>query len=203
MGLKLMIYDRTCTHTGRLPVGLTHSWVVGARVYAATGSLHGASGASTWEEALGWLGEADEPIDEIQFWGHGHWGMALIDRRPLDVSALARGHAWRPALERIRERMAPDALWWFRTCDTLGSARGHDFARRWSDFFERPVAGFTHIIGPWQSGLHRLQPGEQPHWDPTEGLAAGTAESPERSTWSWPGRPNTIHCLRSDVPAGW
>jgi len=203
MGMKLMIYDRTCTRTGAMPVGLTHAWASGARAYGALGNLDAWTGVADWDEALAWLGRSPGPIDEIQFWGHGNWGLARIDHHPLDVSALRPGHASHAALEGVRERMSPQALWWFRTCDTLGSARGHDFARRWTDFFERPVAGHTHIIGPWQSGLHRLEPGQRPHWDAAEGLERGTPERPERSMWSGPGRPHTIHCLQSQVPAGW
>ena len=203
MGVKWMIYDQTCTRTGRAPLGLTHSWMAGARVYGALGRLHAWRGVSSWEDALAWLAEGDEPLDEIQFWGHGNWGLVRIDGQRLDVAALVSGHPLHAGLERVRERMSPGGQWWFRTCDTLGSARGHDFARRWTDFFARPVAGHTHVIGPWQSGLHRLQPGASPHWDAMEGVAQGTAEAPRRSTWSAPGRPNTIHCLRSRVPDGW
>ena len=203
MGVRLMIYDRTCTSTGRWPVGLTHSWVAGGRLYGALGRLDAWQGVSSWEEALAWLVRGQTPLDEIQFWGHGNWGLVRIDHRPLDASALARGHRLRPALEAVRERLAPGAQWWFRTCDTLGSVRGHDFARRWTDFFGVPVAGHTHIIGPWQSGLHRLVPGKVPHWDAAEGIAEGTPEAPRRSTWSGPGRPHTIHCLQGHVPEGW
>jgi len=198
-----MIYDRSCTRSGRWPLGLTHSWQVGGRLYGLRGLLDDWAGVGSWDEALDWLGTRREALDEVQFWGHGNWGVARIDRHPLDASALRPGHRLRPALERVRERMAPGALWWFRTCDTLGSARGHDFARRWTDFFARPVAGHTHIIGPWQSGLHRLAPGERPHWAAAEGVSRGTAEAPEASTWSAPGRPNTIHCLQGEIPAGW
>lgn len=203
MGLKLMIYDRTCTRSGRLPIGLTHSWVAGALLYRAAGNLDAWSGASSWAEALAWLGRGVDPIDEIQFWGHGNWGLARIAGDTLNADALKPGHPHHGALERIRDRMAPTSQWWFRTCDTLGSDRGHDFARRWTDFFGQPIAGFTHIIGPWQSGLHRLHPGATPHWDASEGIAEGSAAAPRRSTWSKPGMVNTISCLHSHVPEGW
>jgi len=197
-----MIYDRTCT--GR-PVGLTHSWIVGGLLYGGLGRLDAWSGASTWMEALDWLGrfQPDRTIGEIQYWGHGNWGHARIDKEKLDVDALAEGHPLRPSLERIRERMAPEAGWWFRTCDTFGSTRGQTFARRWTDFFGRPAAGFTHVIGPWQSGLHRLRPGHEPHWSPSEGLSAGTPDAPGKSTWSRPWLPNTISCMSGTVPRGW
>lgn len=201
--LSLMIYDRTCTRTGRLPVGLSHSWVWGGRLYGALGRFDAWKGVASWEEGLGWLAQQDAPIRSIQYWGHGNWGTARVADDRLDVRSLQPGHAHRRHLDAIRERLVPGDGWWFRTCDTLGAARGHDFARRWTDFFGTPVSGHTFIIGAWQSGLHRLSPGAAPHWSDTEGLSAGTADTPRASTWSRPGRPNTIHCLQSAIPVGW
>src|SRR5688572_22448286 len=125
--LRLMIYDRTCTTAKvkglRAPFGLTHSWIAGGRLYGALRRIDAHTGVASWAEALEWLGtvEPDRPISEIQFWGHGQRGRVKIDAESLDASALAPGHPLRPALERIRERLAPDALWWFRTCDTFGA----------------------------------------------------------------------------------
>ncbi|MCB9694153.1 MAG: hypothetical protein H6736_20275 [Alphaproteobacteria bacterium] len=197
-----MLFDRTCTHTRRVPLGLTHAWLVGGRLYGGLRRFDAWHGVSSWEEGLRWLSSHDR-LDEVQYWGHGNWGLARVDRDVLDRSALEPGHALHPLLREVRERMAPGAPWWFRTCDTLGSARGHAFARAWTDFFERPVAGHTHIIGVWQSGLHQLAPGALPHWSESEGIREGTPDAPTRSTWSHPGAPNTIHLLNGVVPAGW
>jgi hypothetical protein len=93
-------------------------------------------------------------------------------------------------------------LWWFRTCETFGCEAGHDFARRWTRFFGCRAASHTYIIGPWQSGLHILEPGQSPDWPLDEGLAEGTPDSPEKALWSTPGKPNTIFCLTSRLPDG-
>lgn len=200
--MRLMLFDRTCTRTGRVPIGLSHSWWVGSHVYRALGQLDRSHGVASWSEGLDWLLE-HERIDEIQYWGHGNWGLARVDGDMLDRAALQGGHPLHARLEAIRERMAPGAQWWFRTCDTLGSQRGHDFGMAWSDFFGRPVAGHTHIIGPVQSGLHKLEPGNRPHWSPLEGIREGTAEAPKQSAWSTLSAPNTIHMLQGSVPEGW
>ncbi|MCA9492442.1 MAG: hypothetical protein KC621_21060, partial [Myxococcales bacterium] len=88
--MKLLIYDRTCLRSG-----LTACWVAGAALYAGIGRIDAARGAASWSEALGWLTTVrpEAPIDEIQYWGHGRWGRALIDQDVLDGSALLRGHA--------------------------------------------------------------------------------------------------------------
>jgi hypothetical protein len=202
--LRLMIYDETCNGRGVLP-GLTQSWIAGALLYRGLGRLDAAHGARSWDEALAWLAghEPGHEIGEIQYWGHGKWGQLYIAREILDVSALSTTSPLRPRLDAIRARMAPGASWWFRTCETFGARTGHEFAMAWTDFFERPAAGHTFIIGPWQSGLHSLAPGEVPTWDEAEGIEAGTARAPEKALWSGPGRPNTITCLGGRVPAGW
>jgi len=199
-----MIYDQTCRgQDGRLP--LSYAWQAGRGLYGGLGRLDAGQGVSSWAEALMWLGVVapDRQIAEIQFWGHGNWGCALVDRQPLDARALRAGHPLHAGLARVRERLAPEALWWFRTCETLGAAPGQGFARRWTDFFGGRVAGHTHIIGVWQSGLHSLTAGEVPRWSAAEGLATGTPQKPEKALGAAPWRPNTISFLHGTVPAGW
>lgn len=204
--LRLMIYDRTCTGP-RLRPGLSHAWRSGGVLYGPVlRRLHASFGARTWEEALGWLArvEPGRRISEVQFWGHGKWGRALIDRQSLDSSALMPGHPLHRDLAAIRERLAgPEALWWFRTCETFGAQPGHDWARRLTDFLGCRAAGHTYIIGVWQSGLHSLRPGETPGWSVTEGLKAGTIAAPTEALWSRRREPNTIHFLSGRVPAGY
>jgi hypothetical protein len=147
--LKLMLFDRTCKGRGPMP-GLSNVWGAGRHLYRALGRLDASYGASTWADALDWLADVSpgRPIAEIQFWGHGHWGNALIDRESLDVRALERGHEHHDRLVRVRERFLPGdrGLWWFRTCETFGTSAGHDFARRWSRFFGCRAAGHTYVI---------------------------------------------------------
>src|SRR5437016_566767 len=125
-------------------------------MYRALGRLDAAMGSASWEHAFGWIEDQRDAIDELQFWGHGKWGCALIARDALDARALSNAHAMHRRLEALRERLAPNALVWFRTCETFGAARGIDFARRLSDFLGARVAGHTFVIGFHQSGLHGL-----------------------------------------------
>lgn len=103
----------------------------------------------------------------------------------------------------LREKLAPDALIWFRTCETFGARAGIALAERLADFTGARVAGHTHIIGFHQSGLHGLSPGQRADWTEDEGLLEGTPGSPRRARRSAPWRANTITCLANTVPARW
>jgi hypothetical protein len=202
--LRLLVFDRTPS-AGRPLVG---AWRAGSVLYRALGRVDAAFGAATWDEALAWLGthEASRPIAEVQYWGHGKWGSVLVDRAPLDAASLAPGHPHRAPLERLRERLAPGALVWLRTCEAFGARAGHDFARRLSDFVasrEARVAGHTFVIGALQSGLHGLMPGAAPDWSEDEGLAEGTPEAPTRAHTSVPSAPRTLTCFDGEVPQDW
>ncbi len=197
--LRLVVYD--ATQAARPPRWLGQSWRVGARLYRLRGAIDDSLGAGTFEGAFTWLERVKEPIAELQFWGHGKWGRALIAKQSWDRTALGVTHPLRRGLEALRERLAPDALIWFRTCETLGALAGRDFARALGDFTGARVAGHTFEIGFFQSGLHALAPGAVPSWDANEGLARGTAESPILALPSRPDAPNTITCLTSRLPA--
>jgi hypothetical protein len=198
--LRLMVFDKTCQ-------GLTASWWMGARLYGALGRFDAWCGAARWDEALDWLAQVSQgvPIAEIQYWGHGNWGCALMNRVRLDASALEPGHPLSPRLRAVRERLAPggEALWWFRTCETFGAPEGHQFARAWTRFFGCRAAGHTYVIHPLQSGLHSLRCGEEPRWPQDEGLAYDQ-EGRRRKTalWSTPSAPNTITCFHGEIPEG-
>ena len=199
-----MIYDETCRGRGARP-GLTHSWVAGGALYRALGRLDGHRGVSSWDEAFSWLATVDpgRPIGEIQYWGHGKWGAALVDNDVFDEHALCRGHPLFEALCRVRDRMVENhGLFWFRTCETFGAERGLAFARALTHFLGCRAAGHTYIIGPLQSGLHSLHPGREPHWSSEEGLLEGSPREPRRARWSSFDAPNTITCLHGAVPAG-
>lgn len=205
-GLRLMVYDRTCV--GRLaPVGLSTAWRSGSVLYRGLGRLDAAFGASSWDEALGWLAtvEPSRPIAEIQYWGHGRWGRVLVAEDALDASALEPGHRLFARLAAVRERLVPggEALLWLRTCEAFGANAGRDFAARLADGLGARVAGHTFIIGAVQSGLHGLRPGHAPKWSAHEGLAEGTPERPLRAYGSALGRPRTITCLSGEVPLDW
>ena len=203
MGSRLLVYDRTCTGGPGGVFGLSTAWSAGASLYRSLGRLDDTRGVASWEEALAWLGDREDPISEVQYWGHGHWGSALAGSEVLDARALANGHPLRRGLDALRARLSPGALLWFRTCETFGAARGIDFARRLSDHLGARVAGHTFIIGFHQSGLHALAPGGVPDWSADEGLAEGSPEEPRRARWSSPFAPRTITCLAGRVPDGW
>jgi hypothetical protein len=193
--LRLVLFDKTERH--HYP-WLSYPWSAGAILYRAMGWIDGAFGASSWEEGLQWLVDVERkrPIGEIQYWGHGKWGRLYLNGRELDMRALEPGNSLYPYLEKIRTRLSgQEARWWFRCCETFGARPGHQFARAWSAFFNCHVAGHTFIIGFFQSGLHILEPGAEPSWPDTEGLAEGTPECPLRAHSSMPGKPHTITCM--------
>jgi len=201
--LRLVIYDRTCKGPGPGP-GLSHGWFLGSALYRLTGRIDRFRAVSGWREALEWLASFAPglEIQEVQFWGHGKWGCALIGREPLDETALEPGHPLHAPLHRIRDRMSHDSLWWFRTCETFGAAPGHRFAKAWANFFGCRAAGHTYVIGPLQSGLHTLMPGEEPDWPLEEGLRRGTdvRRPTGQALISAPWSPNTITCLETSIP---
>jgi hypothetical protein len=199
----LIVYDKSCV--GRFGVGLSRVWSAGRHLYAALGRSDGARGVLGFDEAFAWLAERarDEPISEVQFWAHGKWGRLHLQQESFDRGAFVPGHRLHAGVSALRERLAPGALVWFRSCETFGATEGHDFARALADFFGCRAAGHTFIIGYWQSGLHQLDPGQTPHWPADEGLALGSPDRPERAAWSSIRAPNTISCWTGRVPAGW
>jgi hypothetical protein len=197
---RLIVFDRTCI---RERGGLSPAWWLGSKLYRGLGRIDATFGATSWAEALFWLGSRREAIAEVQFWGHGKWGCALIGGDVLDASSLRDGHALRKALDGLRERLAPNALFWFRTCETLGASRGIDFGERFSSFLGARVAGHTFVIGVHQSGLHGLSPGVRANWSAEEGIAEGTPDEPRRAKRSTPLAPRTITCLDGRVPEAW
>jgi uncharacterized protein DUF4347 len=194
--IRLLVFDRTAP-------ALRHAWRTGAVLYRRLGRIDAAFGATSWDEALSWLAQAREPIGEIQYWGHGRWGRALVAGDALDASALRPGHRLNAGLQGLRERLAPDALVWLRTCEAFGANAGHEFAMRLADWLGARVAGHTFVIGVMQSGLHGLLPGHAPDWPAEEGLAEGTPASPVRARGSAPRQPRTITCFDGRVPSGW
>src|SRR5512140_2188141 len=188
--MRLVIYDRTCAP------GLSTAWAAGSVLYRGLGRIDAARGVASWDEALAWIGAQREPIEELQYWGHGKWGCALVDRDVLDAGALER-------LAPLRERLAPDALVWFRTCETFGARAGSEFAARLADYLGARVAGHTFVISVQQSGLHGRVPGARADWSPDEGLAEGAPDAPRRAKPSRPWEPRTVTCFAGAVPPAW
>jgi hypothetical protein len=193
--LRLMIYDTSDRR------GLSHSWFIGGALYQALRRLDDCAGFDNWFDALTWISQkaAKErrKISQIQYWGHGWRGMVSMNGMALRADAFQHP-VWSKLLSEIRWHLAPDALIWFRTCGTFGGAAGHEFARAWTTGMNCRVAAHTHLIGPFQSGLHSLTPRTPPYWPQEEGVEAGS-----RMAQSSPWRPNTITCLHGTLPEGW
>lgn len=194
--MRYLVYDKT-------DGALSFTWARGAQLYRSLRRIDAYVGVASWHEAFAWLAAQPGPIDELQYWGHGKWGCAMVDDDALDTRALEPAHRKHRELEGLRAQLAPDALIWFRTCETFGATAGLDFAARFSDWTGARVAGHTHVIGFHQSGLHALAPGITPDWSPEEGLLRGTIDAPERARRSAPWRPHTITCFANQVPADW
>ena len=163
-----------------------------------------AHGACSFGDAFAWLSQhaREQQIAELQFWGHGRWGRLFIDGESIDRGLLSPSHEHHAGFLRLRERLAPGALLWLRTCETFGASAGQDFAAALADASGARVAGHTFVIGFFQSGLHCLGPGMRPSWSASEGLARGTASTPELSLPSGPSEPNTVTCLSGRIPDG-
>jgi hypothetical protein len=192
--MKLLIFDKT----DRL---LSMAWRSGAQLYRRLGRVDATLGVASWAEAFAWIASHHEPIDELQYWGHGKWGAAMVARS--DVWNAHPDAALERALDGFRDQLAPDALIWFRTCETFGARAGIDFAERLADRMNARVAGHTHVIGFHQSGLHALSPGIAADWSDAEGLLQGTPDSPERARRSAPWHARTITCFADHIPAEW
>jgi hypothetical protein len=196
--LRLMLYDRTCRGRGPL-LGLSHAWSFGGVLYKLLGRIDAWYGAATWAEGLDWLiaASAQRPIAEIQFWGHGEWGGLWIEEELLTATALEPGNAMHERLVTLKSRLAGrDSLWWFRSCDVFGTDAGHDFARKWTRFFDCRAAGHTYTINFLQSGLHELAPGDEPDWPEDEGVVKGLTHASESKLFA----PRTITCLHNSIP---
>ncbi len=202
-GLRLIVYD--ATQRRRKPAALGLSWQYGSYLYRALERSDAAYGARSFADAFAWLARHDRsrPIRELQFWGHGKWGRVFIDAESIDRRVLDEGQPHHAGFRAFRERLSPDALVWFRTCETLGATAGRDFAAALGDATGARVAGHTFVIGFFQSGLHSLRPGYAPHWSATEGLASGTADAPRAALASGPHEPSTITCLHGAIPDGY
>jgi hypothetical protein len=100
-------------------------------------------------------------------------------------------------LEHIQQLPALGTLW-FRTCSTFQGAAGQSFAEAVSRHTGARVAAHTFIIGPWQSGLRTLRPGQAPTWSRDEGR-----DKDGRALWSGPLQPRTVTCLHASIPKGW
>lgn len=194
-GVRVLVFDRRAG-------ALSMVWSAGAKLYRARGLIDRALGASSWQEALDFVATwaPEQALAEVQFWGHGKWGDARIGDERFDVQTLRRADPHAAALSAIARRVEPGSLFWFRTCETLGAVPGQHFAASLADRLGCRVAGHTYIIDALQSGLHALDPGRVPDWEPSEGVLTGTPERPLTALRSTAKAPRTITCFEGVLP---
>jgi len=187
-----------------LPVGLTHTWTAGGRLFRALNRIDFCQGFDNWYEAWMWLANVcpEEKISEIRYWGHGGPGRVWMGNESLGPYAPVTSK-YKSLISRVQKRLTDDALIWFRTCSTFGADAGRVFAQNWAMNMNCRVAGHTHAIGFLQAGLHSLKPGDEPYWIYDEGIEQGTAEKPKKMSGSWLSSPNLITCLHGEIPNDW
>ena len=121
----------------------------------------------------------------IQYWGHGAPGKVTCGSDDNAVKLLDEFYPYVDAA----------TVFWFRTCETFQGKKGKDFARLASSRLHCFVAGYTHKIWLWQSGLHvvagsALDGYPRTDWDDGEGVGK----------WSAPWIKNTNLAATVDFP---
>ena len=200
-GLDLLLPAEMRESDFDLPLGLTHSWMAGGALYRLFGQIDEYRGFFSWTDALMWLGSVGRKarIKEVQIWGHGTPGRSwMLEDGCLDANSPT-SKQYGDLLKVLRGRLTPEARIWFRNCSVFAGEPGHEFARKWTDFFQCRVSAHTHIINFWQAGLHTARPGIAPHWPVEEGRVNGV-DGRAISTYS---SPNRITCLHNRFPADW
>lgn len=194
--IRVMFYDKS-KWAGEV---LSSTWFAGGRLYKTFRSLDFCIGVDCWEDAFDWLlsVEKDKKISMIQFWGHGSPGNIFINNEQINTGIIRKDNVYHERALKLKDRLSDDAVIWLRSCGVFAGPSGHYFAKRWAKFFDCTIAGHTFIVGPFQSGLHTIKPNEEPTWDLKEGFDK-QGNLLISKLWS----PNTIFCLRGDIPKGW
>ncbi len=218
MSLRVVVWDRTdlgrrrrghdgARGTANVRLGLAPAWWVGAKLHALARRAAGVPffnrGVASFEEAIRFAvactGATQSPLTELQLWGHGGWGFMDLGESRLDRVALGRAHPLAGPLDLLRDALADDGQVWLRCCSAFGGQEGRLFGPALAERLGARVIGHTYVIGALQSGTHSLTPGEVPMWPVTEGVEAPAGE-PARALASGPHEPNTLGCLRLDLP---
>ncbi len=164
------------------------TWRVGCFIHKFFGKLDDYHAATSWDDAIAWLLRQEKPLLSVQFWGHGSPATIWNGGTPAGVEVFLK----------LKPKMTPASIVWFRVCSAFQGRAGQDFAIKLAAGLGCTIAAHTRIIGLLQGGLHTLKPGASPSWPETEvelpgklaklGLARGN---------------NTVFCLRANVPEGW
>jgi hypothetical protein len=187
--MKLVIYDKT-----DIAGWVRWTWVIGAFLFKLFRRIDDYKGVETWGDAFDWLCSQKHPIKEIQFWGHGTWGSAIVGLTRLQNVTMGMG-LYEADLVKLREKLSADSIFWLRSCGCFGDLRGQDFAVRLSKALGCIVVGHTYIIHFWHSGTRVLHPGKMPDWPLDEGV-----KNTEKMRWSGMREPATIIFCRANLP---
>ncbi|MGZ3422487.1 MAG: DUF4347 domain-containing protein [Polyangiales bacterium] len=213
--MKLVAYDATDVGgpsrghgpdgTARGPMPLSPWWRAGTLMHRIARGVRREAfegrAVTSWEETLRWAA-SHERVTELQIWGHGGWGFMDVGRTRLDREALASGSELAPAIDALREVLAPGALVWLRCCSAFGARAGREFAPALAERLRARVAGHTYVIHALQSGTHAVARGDEVAWPTDEGVVIEGGRA-MRAKDSMPFEPNTLTCFRLDLPSGW
>lgn len=198
--LDIMFYDSSDWAGEQL----RFSWITGGKFYKTFRGVEHHQGFDSWVEALKWIVsvEPDKKINSIQFWGHGSPGRVWINGEALSARSVLATSEHRDLLLKLKERLTKDSVVWFRSCNVFSKQEGHLFAKLFSKMLGCRIASHTFIVGPWQSGLHTIEPDQEPTWSIEEGIKK-KKDGSEEKLWSMPWSPNTIFCLTGQIPKDW
>ena len=118
---------------------------------------------------MSWL--ENEQLSEVQMWGHGSAGRALIGADVFDAEYVRSSSLFKrwAALRPFQQHPSP--LIWFRTCYTMKGEVGRTFATLLAHELGCRVAGYTQYIHVVQRGLVVAWPDRPPRW--SDEAAAG------------------------------
>lgn len=198
--LDIMIYDSS-DWAGKQ---LRFSWITGGSFYKKFRGVECYKGFDNWPSALQWLSEVEpnKKINSVQFWGHGTPGRVWINGDYLSARSILEKSEHHAQLTKLRDRMDKDSVFWFRSCNVFAGQEGHLFAVAISKMLQCKIAAHTHIVGPWQGGLHTIGPDETPSWSLEEGLKKNK-DGTLVPKWSMPWTKNTVFCLTGKIPKEW
>lgn len=156
--MKIIIYDKN-PGSGIKQSLLKISWMIGCWFQKLIGKTDEFHGADSWNDVVQWICKQPNSISSIQYWGHGSPGNVWLSGKPLKYHQLRE----------IKDKLAPDAVIWFRTCSSFQGKAGYSFAENMSLTLNCTIAAHTRIVGLFQGGLHTIKPGKEPSWPISEG----------------------------------
>lgn len=150
-------------------------WNLGDKLYTSVRGF----GAKSWADAMQYLHHFAS-LGVVQLWCHGSPGRVLIAGQPMTDHFR----------QVLANRVIKDSLLWLRACSVFQGHKGRRHAKFLSEYLGCNVASHTYDIGPFQSGLVALRPGQKVWW-----------KGPTKITKSGPTKPRTVTALRMTLPA--